>query len=133
MPGKTPSARRREGREARRMGFRRECPYNPKSWGYSFCLRDWLEGWDEQDKIEKTAERKVDESRPRRWRHVKRGTTYVELGRAEGQSAAEERIVNQMDFRVEGQRFVCYRSEDDDSLWVRPEAEFMDGRFEEIT
>ncbi|GEM_PF-3630404 len=52
-------------------------------------------------------------------RHLKRGTYYRELGRGElqsGQSVAE------------GCRLVVYQG-DDGRLWLRPEAEFDDGRF----
>lgn len=33
---------------------------------------------------------------------------------------------------LEKQSYVVYRALEDDTLWVRPEAEFLDGRFEEM-
>lgn len=60
-----------------------------------------------------------------RWRHKKRGTTYVEIGRASLQIATDP--------VEEDDRVVIYRSDTDGRLWVRGEAEFMDGRFEAIS
>lgn len=57
------------------------------------------------------------------WRHLKRGTVYVELGRAELQMS--------QDMLVDGSSMVVYRG-DDGKLWVRREEEFEDGRFEEV-
>lgn len=57
-----------------------------------------------------------------RWRHLKRGSTCTEIGRAELQAA---------DPVVEGATLVVYR-EADGKLWSRPEPEFEDGRFERI-
>jgi|WetSurMetagenome_2_1015567.scaffolds.fasta_scaffold01778_7 hypothetical protein len=60
----------------------------------------------------------------RRWRHVKRGSTYTELTRAT--LHAKGPIIN-------GARVVVYRGEHPDGQdWCRPEAEFEDGRFIEI-
>lgn len=56
-----------------------------------------------------------------RYRHVKRGTVYEVVGRAELQ-------VNNIAL-CDGVTMVIYRG-DDGKLWVRGEAEFMDGRFE---
>jgi len=58
---------------------------------------------------------------PERYRHVKRGTVYEVVGRAELQ-------VNSIAL-ADGATMVVYRG-DDGKLWVRSEAEFMDGRFE---
>jgi len=70
-----------------------------------------------------------------RYKHVKRGTYYVLLGRAGMQISwpvmlpIAGKIVNAGD-HLETKSFVVYRSEKDDALWVRPESEFLDGRFE---
>jgi len=56
----------------------------------------------------------------KRYRHVKRGTVYEIVGRAELQ-------VNNIAL-ADGATMVFYRGEDG-KLWVRGEAEFMDGRF----
>jgi hypothetical protein len=58
-----------------------------------------------------------------RWRHKKRGSTYIEVGTAELQTSA---------YIVEGAKLTIYRSEHDERLWARPEAEFKDGRFEPL-
>jgi len=58
----------------------------------------------------------------RHWKHVKRGTTYAEIGRAELQASQDV---------VEGVTLVIYRG-DDGKLWARQEDEFEDGRFEEV-
>lgn len=78
--------------------------------------------------------------RVRRFRHKKRRTTYELLGRAKLQIAGQIFNENQIALLSENLReklekisCVVYRSEADDTLWVRPEAEFFDGRFEEIT
>lgn len=57
------------------------------------------------------------------WRHVGRGTTYTEVGRAELQVSAG--------FVEEGDTLVVYRGTDG-KLWARPQHEFCDGRFEEV-
>jgi hypothetical protein len=59
-----------------------------------------------------------------RWRHKKRGTTYVEIGRGNLQIATDP--------VEEDDRVVIYQSEADGRLWVRGEAEFGDGRFEAL-
>ena len=58
-----------------------------------------------------------------RWRHVKRGTEYTEIGRAELQAANGP--------VAEGNILVIYRG-DDGRLWSRREDEFADGRFERV-
>jgi hypothetical protein len=60
-----------------------------------------------------------------RWRHKKRGSTYIEIGRGKLQS-------NDPTGLGDMQPMVVYRSEADGSLWVRPEDEFDDGRFEAL-
>jgi len=57
----------------------------------------------------------------RRWRHIKRGSTYTELGRGHLQTATP------LDDMAP---IVAYMSETDGSLWFRAEDEFGDGRFE---
>lgn len=59
-----------------------------------------------------------------RYRHKKRGTTYVLLGYAEVQ--ADEPL-------VEGDIVAVYRADSDGKLWVRRRDKFEDGRFENIT
>jgi len=64
------------------------------------------------------------EAPPRRWCHKKRGSTYVELGLAQVQTAeplADHEVV------------VVYRAEEDGELWVRRKSEFLDGRFEPLS
>jgi hypothetical protein len=56
------------------------------------------------------------------WRHKKRGGTYTEMGRATFQMAG----IND-DMKV-----VIYQSNMDGAMWVRPESEFFDGRFERV-
>lgn len=55
------------------------------------------------------------------YRHKKRGSLYVMVGRA-GMQIEEHP-------ELEKRAFVVYRALADDTLWVRPESEFMDGRF----
>lgn len=56
-----------------------------------------------------------------RVRHRKRGSTYTVMGRAKVQTGTPLTDYSEV---------VVYRSEADGSLWVRPVAEFEDGRFE---
>jgi hypothetical protein len=60
----------------------------------------------------------------RLFRHRVRGTTYHIVGYATGQFSGPD---NHLDMTT----FVVYRGADG-HLWVRPEQEFFDGRFEEI-
>lgn len=58
----------------------------------------------------------------RRYRHLKRGSTYTVVDDGELQTSRP---------LVEGDIIRAYRSEDG-RLWLRPADEFLDGRFEEI-
>ena len=58
------------------------------------------------------------------WRHKKRGTTYVEVGRAVLQASNPALL-------QEGTQIVIYRGTDG-KLWCRSAAEFEDGRFERL-
>lgn len=55
------------------------------------------------------------------YRHLKRKTLYVAMGLANVQASHPIK---------EGDSVVVYRSVEDGSLTVRPEGEFLDGRFE---
>ena len=54
------------------------------------------------------------------YRHKKRGTKYrlIEAGAI---------------LEATGERVVVYQCIDDGQVWVRPHAEFFDGRFERVT
>lgn len=56
----------------------------------------------------------------RRYRHVKRGSSYTLLGRAELQSSTA---------LSEGTVLAIYADRDCERLWARPVSEFFDGRF----
>ncbi|QEN86906.1 hypothetical protein FZC33_11455 [Labrys sp. KNU-23] len=58
-----------------------------------------------------------------RWRHLKRQSTYVEIGNAIVQAARP---------LIEGDRVKIYRGEADGRIWVRHFLEFTDGRFERL-
>ena len=58
-----------------------------------------------------------------RVRHLKRGTTYVVIGKAYVEASKPI---------SEGEKVTVYRSEFGGVLWVRPTCEFEDGRFEEF-
>jgi len=57
----------------------------------------------------------------RRWKHLKRGTTYVEDSRAIASSDIKEEDT-----------VIVYTSEQDGRQWVREKDQFLDGRFEEL-
>ena len=64
----------------------------------------------------------VDQRRPERFRHKKRGTTYAVIGTATVQASGAP--------IAEAELVVVYRAESDGALWVRRQSEFHDGRFE---
>lgn len=61
------------------------------------------------------------------YRHVKRGSTYELLGRARMQIGTGDTAD-----ALEQRSFVVYRALRDNTLWVRPESEFFDGRFVKV-
>lgn len=65
----------------------------------------------------------------RRFRHVKRGSTYTEIGRGKLQVDMHSTLpVGALDMSD----MVIYRADEDGSLWTRPVEDFEDGRFVEI-
>lgn len=62
---------------------------------------------------------------PKRWRHIKRGTTYRVLFEA----AKASSIIAALDDMT----MVVYQGEADGMVWVRPALEFFDGRFEALS
>ena len=58
-----------------------------------------------------------------RYRHKKRGSTYTVVGTGELQSKLPVE---------EGTKLVVYQCETDGRIWIRPESEFYDGRFEQL-
>lgn len=62
------------------------------------------------------------QSEPKRFRHKKRGTTYQVLHSG----------CLQVDGDLDNERVTVYRCEQDGGIWVRPDYEFNDGRFEEL-
>lgn len=56
------------------------------------------------------------------YRHKKRGTQYMVMGKATLQIEGPHDMAE----------CVIYQSMDDGRVWVRPAAEFFDGRFERV-
>lgn len=65
-----------------------------------------------------------------RWKHLKRGSVYEVVGLARMQIGTG--VDGDTAGTLERRSFVVYRSISDDTLWVRPESEFKDGRFVEL-
>lgn len=70
------------------------------------------------------------------YRHLKRGTLYEVVGRARMQIGPEQlpqikklNVAQAACRCLERKTYVVYRSLDDGRLYVRPEQEFLDGRF----
>lgn len=61
------------------------------------------------------------------WRHKKRGTKYRVLTYVASLQCAE---APEFEAMFDDDHFVVYQSIDTGAIYVRPEPEFMDGRFE---
>lgn len=59
----------------------------------------------------------------KRYRHIKRGTTYTIIGTGHLQHPLHE---------LDLMPITIYRSDNDGTLWARYTKEFHDGRFEEL-
>lgn len=111
-------------------------PVEPVAWG---AFRDgqmvaWIPGANLEDAF--LPEKGADEYRPlyatppapavgdgsERVRHKKRGSTYQVIGRG--------RL--QVDEDLDNEKITVYRGEADGLIWVRPDYEFNDGRFEQL-
>jgi hypothetical protein len=64
-------------------------------------------------------------------RHVKTGRKYVLIGYGNMQTEGWMEVLPKM-ASVDMAEVAVYRSVEDASLWVRPKAEWDDGRFEEL-
>ena len=72
-----------------------------------------------------------------RWRHKKRGTEYVEIGRGKFQhskdSADTNEVLDYIKDYLDAAEVVIYQSVDDGQIYARLAFEFEDGRFERVT
>lgn len=74
------------------------------------------------------------------WRHKKRGTKYVIMGRSNVQISSDTlwkitpgiNTAESTAKALEKLSWITYRSIDDDQITSRPESEFLDGRFEYV-
>jgi hypothetical protein len=64
-----------------------------------------------------------------RWRHKNRGTVYEIITTTALMQCATRADIEQM---FEKDMFTVYKSIETGQIWLRPTAEFMDGRFEQI-
>ena len=94
----------------------KECPIRP---GGEFDTRMYR--WDDGTPAEQTSQEPAADGR--RYRHLKRGSTYTVLGDGEAQVSGEP--------IVDGDIVRIYVAEDG-KFNVRKSSEFLDGRFEEI-
>lgn len=85
------------------------------------CLMEPLQAYRLAQKTIAAAIRALKPWQPQ-WRHKKRGSEYELVGMAE---------VQVLNLIQEGDLVAVYRAKDG-KLWVRPEYEFFDGRFEKI-
>lgn len=70
------------------------------------------------------------------YKHKKRGTTYTIIGEGRMSVSADwhmtvQKMSGTAQFHVDMEEVVIYQGEDG-NIWVRPKAEFFDGRFEEV-
>ena len=87
---------------------------------------EMLSAWEVRSELEAAlrAPSREPEGGARRFRHLARGTTYVEVGEARLQQSGQFGP-------CEGDAITVYRGEDG-QLWARASSEFHDGRFEEL-
>ncbi len=64
-----------------------------------------------------------------RWRHKVRGFTYEIISDTATLQCSTAR---ELEEKFEHDHWIVYRSEATGHIWIRPRAEFLDGRFEQI-